>query len=231
MESLEDLISSVESQTQNGAIGFKLYHASFISERLADLSDRLILHFVQEARESNLSWTYIGQSLGVTKQAAQQRFGGRKSTEVTFPKMRLPLSLSPELNPVMQAANAEAFGFGHELVGTEHLVLGLLSDQNNSAAKAINGIGVPLESVRDAAKKAVSPARERTGVENFPHTLTPRAQTVITVLMIKEAQRRGHSQVLAEDLLMGILGDDGGIGAAILLDAGIEANLLREWLG
>jgi hypothetical protein len=228
MESLEDLVSSIWNDTRNATTGFRLYHASFMSARLADLSDRLILHFVQEAKEAGLSWTYIGQSLGVSKQAAQQRFGGRSSNEPMFPGVAGSLPWSPEAKEAIQAANIEARAFGHELAGTEHLVLGLLRNPDNSGAKAIRGVGVSLEAVRIAAEGATLPAQDRG--EASSTVLTPRAQMVITSLMVKEARRVGHSHVLAEDLLLGILGDEGGIGAAILADAGIEYSAIIESL-
>src|SRR5580658_5630890 len=69
---LDDLISYVTSQE-----GTALDHVSAavrISEHLGELADHLIGHFVDQARRSGASWTEIGQSMGVTKQAAQKRF-------------------------------------------------------------------------------------------------------------------------------------------------------------
>ncbi len=69
---LDDLIGYVTSQD-----GTALDHVSAavrISEYLGELADHLIGHFVDQARRSGASWTEIGQSMGVTKQAAQKRF-------------------------------------------------------------------------------------------------------------------------------------------------------------
>src|SRR5579864_1563311 len=69
---LDDLIGYVKSQD-----GTALDHVSAamrFSEHLGELADHLIGHFVDQARKAGASWTEIGQSMGVTKQAAQKRF-------------------------------------------------------------------------------------------------------------------------------------------------------------
>src|SRR5499425_3681613 len=76
---LDELISYIRNTE-----GTALDHVSAavrISEHLGELSDHLIGHFVDQARKTGASWTEIGQSMGVTKQAAQKRFVPKKSEQ------------------------------------------------------------------------------------------------------------------------------------------------------
>src|ERR1035437_11108148 len=76
---LDELIGYVKSQE-----GTALDHVSAavgVSEHLGELSDHLIGHFVDQARKGGASWTDIGRSMGVTKQAAQKRFVPRGSAD------------------------------------------------------------------------------------------------------------------------------------------------------
>src|ERR687887_1524488 len=71
---LDDLIDYVKSQHPDGTVLQHLSVAVLTSEQLGELADHLIGHFVDQARRAGASWTEIGQSMGVTKQAAQKRF-------------------------------------------------------------------------------------------------------------------------------------------------------------
>jgi DNA-binding transcriptional MerR regulator len=75
--SLDDLIELVNQRTEGGNGLARLAEASSISSELSALTDQLVDYFVQQARESGMSWSQIGQQLGVTKQGAQQRFTGQ----------------------------------------------------------------------------------------------------------------------------------------------------------
>src|SRR6202020_368654 len=80
---LDDLISYVKSQD-----GTPLDHVSAamrVSEHVGEVADHLIGHFVDQARRAGASWTEIGQSMGVTKQAAQKRFVLRAETTTLDP--------------------------------------------------------------------------------------------------------------------------------------------------
>jgi DNA-binding transcriptional MerR regulator len=71
---LDDLIELVNHRAENGNGQARLTEASALSQELNSLTDQLLDYFVQQARESGMSWSQIGQQLGVTKQGAQQRF-------------------------------------------------------------------------------------------------------------------------------------------------------------
>lgn len=78
---LDDLIELVNQRTEGGNGLARLAEASSISQELDSLTDQLVDYFVQQARESGMSWSQIGQQLGVTKQGAQQRFTGQSRLE------------------------------------------------------------------------------------------------------------------------------------------------------
>src|SRR4029434_10753679 len=71
---LDELSSTVRSRHPEGTALDHLAEASTIAEHLDELADHLVGHFVDQARRAGASWTMIGQSMGVTKQAAQKRF-------------------------------------------------------------------------------------------------------------------------------------------------------------
>src|SRR5436305_10014039 len=70
---LDDLISAIKSNHEKDALA-QLTDAVYVGEHLGEVADHLIGHFVDQARRSGASWTEIGKSMGVTKQAAQKRF-------------------------------------------------------------------------------------------------------------------------------------------------------------
>src|SRR6059058_4143617 len=84
--SLDDLISLVKTQHPDGDPLDHLSDAVLLTEHIGEVSDHVIGHFVDQARKAGASWTDIGKSMGVTKQAAQKRFVPRAE----------PATLDPE---------------------------------------------------------------------------------------------------------------------------------------
>src|SRR5919198_1221261 len=78
---LDDLIAYVKAQHADGSPLDHLSAAVGAADQLGDLADHLIGHFVDQARRAGASWTEIGQSMGVSKQAAQKRFVPREGAE------------------------------------------------------------------------------------------------------------------------------------------------------
>src|ERR1700734_3648544 len=119
---LDGLIGYVKSQD-----GTALDHVSAavrISEHLDELADHLIGHFVDQARRSGASWTEIGASMGVTKQAVQKRFTPRDMEWEDLPWVRERFTQRAKY--ALAAANEAAREHRHDYVGTEHLALGVL---------------------------------------------------------------------------------------------------------
>src|SRR6187397_2844175 len=114
---LDELISDVRNRRLDGTVLDHLEDATAMADHLDELSDHLVGHFVDQARRSGASWSMIGQSMGVTKQAAQKRFVGADSSMERF---------TNRATVVVLKAQNEARNRGHQEVTSLHLVIGLL---------------------------------------------------------------------------------------------------------
>jgi hypothetical protein len=225
---LDDLIEYVKSQHPEGDALQHLSEAVLTSERLGELADHLIGHFVDQARKAGASWTDIGQSMGVSKQAAQKRFVPKMSESEqageydagTFGRFTL------RARAVTVAAQTEARRARHDYIAGEHIVLGLLTQPEGLGAKAITALGVPLDAVRDAVVAAYGPA-----VDDVPEHIpfTPESKKVLE-LTLREALRLGHNYIGTEHILLGVLSKEDGLGARVLTELGITKELAEGWL-
>ena len=119
---------------------------------------------------------------------------------------------------VVQDAQEEARAVGHDHIGTEHLLLGLLREPEGVAAKVLDTLGVKLDDVRGKAA-AVRPPSEPIAGGELP--LTPRSKRVLE-LASEEALEHGHTHVETEHILLALVRGDGGPGARILRDLGVS---------
>src|SRR5215475_1820363 len=157
---LDDLIEAIKKAHADPLE--QLTEAVIAADHLGDVADHLIGHFVDQARRSGASWTDIGRSMGVTKQAAQKRFVGKDSGEPPeFDPSGGFGRFTPRARNVVMASQNEARAAGGDQIRPEHLVLGLLSEPDGIAAKAIVAQGVSLKAVRKAAAAALPPAAEQ----------------------------------------------------------------------
>src|SRR6516162_7041383 len=114
----------------------QLADAVLAAEHLGEIADHLIGHFVDQARRSGASWTDIGKSMGVTRQAAQKRFvpkepaAGSADLDVSQGFTRF----TPRARSCVMAAQEEARGAGNGEIRPEHLLLGLLFEPEGIAA-------------------------------------------------------------------------------------------------
>src|SRR5215813_1208023 len=139
---LDELISYIRN-TEGTALD-QVSAAVQISEHLGELADHLIGHFVDQARKAGASWTEIGQSMGVTKQAAQKRFVPKKYEQSGELDAGIFGRFTDRARSVTVAAQKEARQAGHNYVASEHILLGLLHEPEGMGAKAITALGVPL---------------------------------------------------------------------------------------
>jgi len=116
-----------------------------IGEELASGADELIGHFVTEARQAGCSWTQIGERMGVSKQAARQRF-----TVLAGPAGLGGLERQPRLVACLAAAAREAAADGAAEIGTHHQLLGLYEE--GVAATILEKLGIRADAVRRAAR-------------------------------------------------------------------------------
>jgi Clp amino terminal domain, pathogenicity island component len=227
---LDDLIGYVKGQE-----GTALDHVSAavqISEHLDEVADHLIGHFVDQARKAGASWTEIGRSMGVTKQAAQKRFVAKDTDwqaalEEAFRDH--PFSrFTDRARRSIQAAQHEAREHQHGYIGTEHLALGVLTEPDGLAVKTIEALGVSREAARQALVAALLP----TTVEvPLPRRIpfTPRAKKV-QEFAVRKALVFGHNYVGTEHLLLGLLEEEEGIGGKTLIGLGVTSDRAEQWL-
>ena len=153
---LDDLIQAI--RTVHDDVLEQLASAMVAADNLGELADHLIGHFVDQARRSGASWTDIGRSMGVTKQAARKRFIPKDPGEASDPDAKQDFSrFTPRAKNVLMAAHNEAHAAGHDQIRPAHLVLGLLSEPDALAAKAIVARGAPLDTVRRAVTATLPP--------------------------------------------------------------------------
>ncbi|HWO62202.1 MAG TPA: Clp protease N-terminal domain-containing protein [Umezawaea sp.] len=216
---IEDLIDHVTGMHPNCDALVHLSDAVTTAGQLDDLADQLVGHFVAEARKEGVTWAEIGQGLGVSRQAAQKRFVAKPASEPSHDRF------TPRALAAIEAARAEARAAGHNYLGTEHLVLGLLSQPQGLGARAVVEKTTP-ERLRAAMNDVLGP-RVDDEPEHTPYT--PRGKRAIE-LTVTEAERLGHEHVGTEHILLGVLTERLGVGAKVLMDLGVDRNGVEEWL-
>ncbi|MEE8602751.1 Clp protease N-terminal domain-containing protein [Euzebya tangerina] len=154
---LDDLIAAVTADGRAADPLGDVRRAVQTAEQLGELADHLVGHFVDEARRAGASWADIGANMGVTRQAAQQRFVPPNADE---PRPVEPSAFdrwSEAARDAAAAAIERARQAQRDSVGGEDLFLGLLDQLDSMAEQAFEAFEVPLEQVREAALKAFGP--------------------------------------------------------------------------
>ena len=126
---------------------------------------------------------------------------------------------------VMKLANSEAQRFNHEYIGTEHVLLGLIQEGSGVAANVLKNLGVDLQKVRLEVEKLVQSGPDMVTMGKLPQT--PRAKKVIEYSM-EESLDLGHNYVGTEHLLLGLLREEQGVAAQVLLSLGLQFNQIRQ---
>ncbi|TWT53480.1 ClpA/B family protein [Rubripirellula amarantea] len=126
---------------------------------------------------------------------------------------------------VMQLANQEAQRFNHEYIGTEHILLGLVKEGSGVAANVLKNLEVDLRKIRLEVEKLVQSGPEMVTVGKLPQT--PRAKKVIEYSM-EEARNLNHSYVGTEHILLGLLREQEGVAAQVLMNLGLKLDDVRE---
>lgn len=196
----------------------RLRRAVGVVDALHDVSEEVLDRFVAEARAGGCSWTQIGAVLGVSKQAAQQRFPSTGSLQ------DWPEGVADVVRAALGVAQDDARTLGHEYIGTEHLLLGLAAQTDGLAADVLRALGVTREAILSRTREIVGTAAPRPwealGV-------APRLKRVLQ-LSHAEAARLGHSCANTEHVLLAIARLDDGVAASILRDLDASPTRVRE---
>ncbi|MDN3359506.1 Clp protease N-terminal domain-containing protein [Actinomadura sp. DC4] len=219
---LDDLIDEVRTQSTDGSPLDHLSDAVLISQRLGEIADHLIGHFVDQARRAGASWTEIGSHMGVTKQAAQKRFVPNE----TVKRGGWARFTEPARHALLQAQE-EARTAGHAHIGTEHILLGLLHEPDALAARAITAQSVTLDQVRTAVTAAFDPPEAEPPGGHIPFT---RHAKKVRELTVREALRLDDEQVGTEHVLLGLLGEEEGRAAGVLAGLKVTKAAAETWI-
>ncbi len=204
---LDDLISGVE--TAHADPLDRVGGAVMIAEHLGDTADHLIGHFVDRARRAGASWTDIGRSMGVSKQAVQKRFVAKEPAQ-DFTRF------TPRARNVVVAAQNETRTAGNAEIRPEHLILGLLAEPEGLAMRALVAQDISTEAVRRAATAALPPR-----VDELPALIPFDAAAKKGLeLTFREALRLGHDYVGTEHILLALLEVEDGSG--VLSGLGVD---------
>jgi hypothetical protein len=213
------LAAGIDAQHADSTSLERLGAAVVLASQLRDLGDRVVDRYVDAARAERRSWAEIGDALGVSKQAAQQRFVVQPVTADPWPGLSEAASLA------VGRAVEEARSLGHRYLGTEHLLLALTSDRGLAGA-ALARVGLAPDGVREQIRRIIGP-----GHSDASATLgiTPRTKRVLEAAR-KEARRLGHQRCADTEHLLLAVSESEGVADQILRAAGAEPGAVRAQL-
>jgi ATP-dependent Clp protease ATP-binding subunit ClpC len=125
---------------------------------------------------------------------------------------------------VVVYAQDEARGLRHNYIGTEHLLLGLMREEEGIAARVLESLDITLEEVRAQVARVIGQGE---GVTTGQIPFTPRAKKVLE-LSLREGLSLGHDYIGTEHILLGLVRENEGVAARILLDFDADAEKIRN---
>jgi hypothetical protein len=199
--------------------------ATAVSTEHAATADRLLDHFVAQARGAGLSWTDIGARLGVSKQAARQRFADR----ATMPALPFATRPAPRLRACLDRARQEARTDGAGEIRTDHLLAGLLAE--GVAAAVLDRLGVHADAIRAASRRLFGQPANAAGDEIPP--MSAEAVCALDTAAQNAAANTSSStrpEVRTEHLLAVLALDPGSRARRVLNDLGVDIAAVKREL-
>ncbi|MFW3173078.1 Clp protease N-terminal domain-containing protein [Geodermatophilus sp. CPCC 206100] len=214
---LDDLITAV-TRAHEAPLD-QLSGAVLLADSLGEVADSLIGHFVDQARRTGASWSDIGRSIGVTKQAAQKRFVSRAADAPALDPSQGFSRFTPDARAAVVGAQEQARTATNATIGVAHLVLALVADPASEAARAITAQGVSLDAVRRTATATLPPAASL-----VPALIPfdPHAKRALELAFVV-AGRLGHESIDTGDVLLAVLEAEDGTGVLAGLGVGRDA--------
>ncbi|WP_040792853.1 Clp protease N-terminal domain-containing protein [Nocardia paucivorans] len=245
---LDDLIEVIKKARPDNVLD-QLSDAVVAADHLGEVADHLIGHFVDQARRAGASWTEIGASMGVSKQAAQKRFVPRTPSDPAAATMDPNAGFgkfTERARAVVVASQEAARISGGKQIGPVHLVLGLLTEPDALAARLIVDQGISAEALEAAAiAAAVTPEAEADASDKLTGAALRAAVASgkmrglvpfdtgakkVLELTFREALRLGHNYVGTEHILLALLENENGTGLLSglgLVKSAVEGRLLE----
>ncbi|MGK8485474.1 Clp protease N-terminal domain-containing protein [Nocardia asiatica] len=215
---LDDLIEGIKKARPDNVLE-QLSDAVVVGDHLGEVADHLIGHFVDQARRSGASWTDIGASMGVTKQAAQKRFVPKVPDPAAAAAMDPNTGFArftPRARAVVVAAQEAARTAGNREIALGHLVQGLLSEPEGLAVRELLDQGVAVDVLAAAAAASLPPS-----ADDIPALIPFGAEAKkVLELTFREALRLGHNYIGTEHILLALLEQENGAG--LLSDLGVD---------
>ena len=212
--SLADLIARLDEELPDAGHLARISEAQLRNQTLADLGDQLVDHYVSKAREAGASWSEIGDAIGVTKQAAQQRHTPNYFARYT--------NLSRHS---IVLAQETARTYKHDSIGTEHILLGLLGEPQGLAYEVLVAKTGSEQSIRDAVEAALPPAGKKAPRGHIAF----RADSKVAIEQASRAAAElGNGLVGTEHALLGLIRTEASPAAQILRNLGFTSDGLYE---
>jgi hypothetical protein len=221
----QQLVTQVHDRAATPDPAGRLDAAVAISAAHAATADRLLDHFVGQARDAGMSWTDVGARLGVSKQAARQRFADR-ATATVLPFAARP---APRLQACLDRAGQEARDAGAAEIGTHHLLVGLLAE--GVAAAILERLGVHADAIRTSADRLFGSPTGGPADE-----IPPMSQEATCALdaaahnAVTNASGDEPPQIRTEHLLAVLALDPGGKARRVLNDLGVDIAAIKREL-
>ena len=124
---------------------------------------------------------------------------------------------------VLALSQEEAVRLGHNNIGTEHILLGLVREGEGIAAKALQSLGLEVSKIQEEVEKLIGVGKQPMQSIHY----TPRAKKVVE-LSQDEARKLGHSYVGTEHILLGLIREGEGVAARVLNNLGVSLNKARQ---
>ena len=191
--------------------------AARLAGELQSLADDLVQDYVEHCRMHGYSWTDIGAVLGVTRQAAQQRF-------LAPHKRYAPEEFTDELARAMTRVKQVAIRYRNNYIGTEHLLWGLIGEKN-SATRLLEAFDVPVDDLHDAIEARLSMGASQ-AAERIAFTPYSRKALAIAEEL---AERNDSPRIGCDHLLTGLLHVGRGVAATVLNEAGLDREALDRF--
>jgi ATP-dependent Clp protease ATP-binding subunit ClpA len=183
---------------------------------------------VENARRDGWSWSEVAQPLGVTRQAVHNKYARRLESSSQGARHNR-IVVSGGARRCVVRARREAAAFGHETVGTDHLLLGLLAQEE--IARALAPLEIELARVlfvvAASRGKQRRPRRERAGSGPIPVSESARAALEQS---LREALRLGDDTIAARHIFLALLREEQGAAARVLDRLGIAPAAVEACL-
>ncbi|WP_405085347.1 Clp protease N-terminal domain-containing protein [Microbispora sp. NBC_01389] len=212
--SLADLIARLDEELPDADHLARISEAQLRAKTLSDLADQLVGHYVGKAKQAGASWSEVGDAIGVSKQAAQQRHAPNVFDRFT------------DLNRhSIVLAQEAARTHKHDFIGTEHLLLGLLGEPRGMAYEVLTAKAGSEQRVRDAIGEALPPAGQKALRGHI--AFRPEGKEALEQASRASADL-GHDWVGTEHTLLGLIRVEESPAARILRDLGFTSDELHE---